>query len=297
MATIFYVCGLIVLFDAWVVDYQEMNLLYVIPIIFTLFYSVGRYLQQMEHHHQLHFVKSIASSIIIAGLLTGAITLLLPFAKWTFFGILQAAIMLTGFLATPILNLVEGKKLELKIHHQPADDEDPGVRNNIAHHFLKYTHLEVIPGWVWLLLLIIVFIGIFLILGRKKVEVLGVHDPSSSVSIEHVPSVLDKKRKLPFFRQRQPQDYVRKLLFDLLLFAEKNKMGRSTNETVREWFDRLGLPKNEDLLLAYDQVRYGNAVISKRESLQYISFIDGLKQEIKIRSEKLKEKNSDSKEK
>jgi hypothetical protein len=113
---------------------------------------------------------------------------------------------------------------------------------------------------------------------RKKVNIDKVE---ISLDIEHFSSIPKNQEKRRFFRGPAPHEYVRKLIYQLQIYADKHEMGRFEHETVREWFQRLGFINHEDLLLAYEDVRYGNVVISKSEANHFEGVIADLKREIK----------------
>jgi hypothetical protein len=78
------------------------------------------------------------------------------------------------------------------------------------------------------------------------------------------------------------------LVFHLDEYASKYHLGRYPNETVREWFERVGFQKDENLFIAYESVRYGNidVILDKHDAQRFEEMILDIKKDIKERNKK-----------
>ncbi|WML47210.1 hypothetical protein RCG23_16820 [Neobacillus sp. PS3-34] len=127
-------------------------------------------------------------------------------------------------------------------------------------------------------------IVIWILIKKFKQRNISQSEQPVKLLIEHFPSFEKKGGKSRFFRSSAPQEYMRRLIYQLQLFADRHKMGRHSHETLREWFDRLGFSMDEALFIAYDNVRYGNVILTKIDLKDIEVSIENLKREIKDRS-------------
>jgi hypothetical protein len=280
----FYSSSLGVLLLAGIYQYPYMKVLFAIMIGFTILYSVGRYLQQLEDGNRAEGVKGIASIIGIALLFTGIGTLLVALAKWTLFKVLTLLTFLASLMGRPFFNFMEIIILKIKPHQQEVKGKinitntPPRTGNN--------NPLLDVPMWFWFALAAIILLIIFMIVRKRKNVVEGMTNEQSEFYINHAPLVSGPRKRRTFFREQPPSEYLRRLFYQLHIFAHKNGMGRFQHETIREWFERVQLQSNEELFLAYESVRYGKREIPKDEAIHFEEVIQELKNEIKTRNKK-----------
>lgn len=276
---IFYLTSFFVLFFGWAAHYSYMNLLLGVLITFTILFSLGRHFQQAVSTQTVKNNRGIIGSIAIATLLTGLITLILPFFKWGIFKLLDGLFNTVGLLGSPLFNYVDHvtlKEKDIKLGHNSSvkDDFQQSPKN---HTYI----LESIPTWVWVLLLIIALIIIWLIIRKLKYirneKVTFQHE----IDIEYnsIPEHHRKKRR--FFKHTAPTDQIRKLIFQLQKYASKHKMGRLQNETLKEWLNRIQIPYEDDLIDAYNSVRYGKSEL--KDIARYVEQVKRIKEDIKKR--------------
>jgi hypothetical protein len=296
LVIIFYSSSLLVFFFGWIFQYPFINWLYGMLIAFTALYSIGRFLQQIEGSPGRKNLKGISGVFGIAFIFSGILTLLIPITKLLFVKLLEGLAFLAFPVITPIVNLLKNLVEKGINRRNKGPQEEIGSNmigkktNHIAnhHHDVSNSHF-----WIWILLLGIILVIIWLLIKNKnktKTDKIVL----ANLVIEHEPSLFKKNRKSRFFRGPAPQEYVRKLIYQLQIYADKNEMGRYEHETVREWFKRLGFPINEEFLVAYENVRYGNGVLARSEATQFEGIITDLKREIKEQS-KLKKENEENK--
>lgn len=73
------------------------------------------------------------------------------------------------------------------------------------------------------------------------------------------------------------RDVVRKSFEQFEKEAQKYKLKRSPEETVKEWFSRRGWEKNENILSIYNAVRYGSHTPSESEQYNFIEGLENIK--------------------
>ncbi len=83
----------------------------------------------------------------------------------------------------------------------------------------------------------------------------------------------EEKQRKPLYDYSIARDEVRKSFERFEKEAQKYKLHRSHEETVKEWFSRMGWENNENILSIYNAVRYGSHTPSESEQF---NFIDGL---------------------
>ncbi|WP_442593870.1 hypothetical protein [Neobacillus sp. D3-1R] len=286
LAILFYCSGFILFLEGWIFKYPFMNWLFAIVIGFTILLSIGSYLQHFEGNKVNRNISGMASALGIAILLTGIVTILLPIVKWLFKNIFEGVALLLGILLTPLFKLIESiGVLQLNLISQPMDEFE---KVEISKHKRSLGEELVVnmPIWVWIVLLILLLLTTWYFIRKMRM----VHEKSDvemvSLEIEHSPSLLREQRKRRFFREPAPQEYLRKLFYQLQVYAEKQGMGRYHHETIREWFERVGFPMDEELFLAYENVRYGGMIIPKDDAKKYELIIQDIKNDLKERTRK-----------
>ncbi|XZF77099.1 hypothetical protein ACSBO6_05925 [Bacillus sp. AL-1R] len=263
---IFYLSSLVVLFFGWTSHYSHMNLILWILIIFTILFSLGRYFQQATTTQTIKNYRGIIGSISIAVLITGIISFILPILKWGIFKLLDGLFRAVGFLGTPLFNYVDHiniKEKKIKLG-QNSSAEDKIPQNTRNHHYI----LESIPTWVWLLILIIVLIVIWLVIRKLTYIRNEKHTVQQEISIEYNAIPEHHRKKRAFFKHSAPSEQIRKLIFQLQKYASKNKLGRHKNETLKEWLERIQIQNEDELIDAYNSVRYGKGEIKDIEKYE-----------------------------
>jgi hypothetical protein len=283
LAILNYSISFFIFIEGWIFKYPYMNWLYGIVIIFTILYCIGRFLQQMDKDNEVKDAIPLVTVIGIGVFLTGIVTLLVPITKWIFFKLITLIAIIATFIGRPIFYLFEG------IEFQTAPRESPLSNWNNQIEELKEKNddvylFDLIPTWVWLVLLVILLFTIWYFVRKKMALVDNDTQSQTNYVLEHsnLKTTMRSKRRL--FRQPAPQEYMRKLFFQLHIYAEKHNLGRKQHETIREWFNRVEFQNNEELFIAYDSVRYGKNDIQQDEAKHLEEVIKNLKHEIKERN-------------
>ena len=73
------------------------------------------------------------------------------------------------------------------------------------------------------------------------------------------------------------RDEVRKSFEQFEKEAQRFKLVRHHEETVKEWFVRMGWEKNENVLSIYNAVRYGTHTPSESEKEVFIAGLESYK--------------------
>lgn len=285
---LFYCSGLVILFFGWIDNYSYMNVLYGISIGFTILFSFGRFLQQAVHKNALKNVHGLFGALSIAVILAAFVTVFIPTVKWGIFKLLDGLINVIGFIASPLFNLVENIQLQPK----PKGNEEE-LRQNLDK--IPQTHkvngfLSDIPSWSWLIIFILICILIGIYLYKFKFIRIEQNFQQSPLEIEQISIKENIKIKRRFFNHSAPSEHIRKLIFQLQKFALKHDFGRHEHETINEWFQRAEFQEHQDLLHAYEQVRYGDGILAQNEKY-YEKEFQTLKQVIKDRTKDKNKKN------
>lgn len=283
LAMLFYISSFLVFYIGWVFHYPYMDWLFGIVIIFTLLLSVGRFLQQLEGAKASKNIGGISSIIGIAIIMTGVITLLLPIVKWAIMNIFKGFILIVTFLLSPLFYLVQSliftpKPLDKWVDDPFAQGELSKERKEVTNQFL----LENVPLWFWITLFSIIILVIWYILRKRNIKK-DVQVETETIMLKHTPTTATLGRKGRFFKEPAPQEYIRKLLFQFQIYADKHHLGRYHHETMREWFVRVGFKQNEELFLAYDNVRYGKEDLQKKDAIHLEEVIKDIKRDIQER--------------
>lgn len=277
---LFYCSAFIFVFYGWIANYLYMNLLYGILIGFTVLFSFGSFLQQSVNKNSLKNIHGLFGTLSIAAVLTGLITICLPFGKWGIIKILEGFANLIGFMAAPIFMIVE----KVVIKPKPRGPEEEPIQNpdTIPQSHPKHYILQDVPSWTWLIILLLILIVIVIFLRKYRYIKVENGSQQSSLEIEQITFKENPKFKRRFFKQSAPTEHIRKLIFQLQKYAFKHNLGRLEHETVNEWFGRAQFQEHQDLLNAYEQVRYGNGQL-KHNQKYYENELQKIKQEIKAR--------------
>jgi hypothetical protein len=81
------------------------------------------------------------------------------------------------------------------------------------------------------------------------------------------------------------QDKVRKTFERFEKEAQKYKLSRSHEETVKEWFSRMGWENNDNILSIYNAARYGSHTPSEREQNNFINGLENIKNSFTIKED------------
>jgi hypothetical protein len=286
LAILFYSSSVLVFFIGWIFRYPHMNVLFGMVIAFTVLYSVGRFLQQMGNNNEGRDVLGLASVLSIAVVLTGLGTLLIPAVKFVFFKVFSGLAIIASLLGSPFFALIEGIILQVKSVESPDDPFEQAEVGKPEDTFERINPIENIPVWVWFALLVLILFIIWAIVRKKSKLVDKDIQEQATIQLSHMPLTAKVGKKLSFFREPAPQEYIRKLFYQLHIYADKYHLGRYHHETIREWFQRVGFQSNEELFLAYESVRYGNGNILKSDASHLEEMIQDIKREIKERNKK-----------
>lgn len=281
LALLFYCTGLMIFLFSWLSKYPYINSLYIIVIIFTAFFIIGRYLQQVDESSYDKNFFSFAGLLGVITLLTMLLSFIVPVLKWAFFGLLNGLISIVALAAKPLFDFIEGIYIESPVNEQ--EEETEVEMGNQAEEFTDSSVLGAIPQWVWFLVIAVILVAIVLYLWKKKMS----HETISeqiNLNIAYASLPQSNKPKRRIFRSNQPENNLRRLLYQLQMYAQKRGLGRHEYETVREWFDRIGISNQELVIETYDAVRYGNGVLTKNEEVLIEERIRGIKKEIKEQS-------------
>lgn len=290
LAVIFYCSGLVIFLVGAIFKFPYMNWLFGIVIAFTILLSVGRYLQHIVGENTIRNTPIISGILGIAVTLSAIITLVVPIFRGVFSYFFDGIAVVVEQLAKPIFSIAEEITLMTPVEDPYADQDNELLYEAIESEEKvsmagSDSFLSNIPIWVWGIFLVLGLFILWFFLRKKKMVADNISHKKSSIQIERTYSLSSSARKRGR-REPEPNAYLRKLFYYLQTDCERYGFGRLEHETIREWFDRVGFQKNEELFIAYDSVRYGTKEIKPSEAKHLEKAVQGIKREMK---ERLKE--------
>jgi hypothetical protein len=283
LAILFYSSSVIIFFIGWIFRYPYMNVLFALVIGFTVLYSIGRFLQQMGENNGFRDTIGIASVLGLAVVGTYLTTFLVPVVKYVFYKIFTGLAIIATMIGSPFFAMIEGIVLRVQSVESP---DDPFAQVEVGEPDGTYDNAvpaSGIPSWFWVVILFVILLVVWYFVRKKSKMVDEEQDKPDFIQLEHNPLSGKQGSKTSFFREPAPNEYMRKLIYQLDQFAGKYHLGRYHHETIREWFHRVGFAENEQLFLAYEKVRYGDINLPKSEAVQFEAFISEVKRGIKER--------------
>ncbi|HEU5141480.1 MAG TPA: DUF4129 domain-containing protein [Bacillales bacterium] len=209
----------------------------------------------------------------VGGLVVGAVLLLLlyPVVKWVFFkgfGLLAHGLgVVLGYPVFWLLSLLTGNGNKMpkeflsrfKSSDKKIPDQQPPSIDDAS-----------LPlDWILFGLVAALFIVVFIYFYRKRI---GIHrDSESQAALSETYSISEHSFRGRRRRGKPPKDEVRKRFYQLQRKLGARGVGRSSHESVGDWFNRLHLDPDEQAIIAddYRKVRYGNASLSAEEMDRY----------------------------
>jgi hypothetical protein len=292
LAAIFYCSGLVIFLVGSIFKFPYMNWLFGIVIAFTILLSIGRYLQQIAGENTIRNMPIFSGILGVAFVLSAIITMVVPVFRGVFSYFFDGMAVVVQQISKPIFRIAEEVTL---MAMPPAEDPYAEKDNELLFEaieskekvemFSSAGFLSNVPIWVWGVLLVLGLIIFWLLLTKKKIVSGNISHKKSNVQLERTYSLSSTARKRTR-REPEPNAYLRKLFYYLQTDCERYGFGRLEHETIREWFDRVGFQRNEELFIAYDSVRYGTKEIKPSEARHLEKAVQNIKREMK---EKMKD--------
>ncbi|WHY79150.1 hypothetical protein QNH20_08470 [Neobacillus sp. WH10] len=237
----------------------------------------------------IYFLK-IMGVITVIGV---AFIILLKYIQFIFFTILQFIVFLFTRLAEPLFSILQylfslvgndGRKENLIGGRGLLDKAD-------KYQAPSYENTESIP---YILLILGAVIFIFYLFYKKKLKPQTFTIDSSSVITVSEGVFGAVQSTLSRWRFKPPEDIIRREIFELEKYAQKQKLGRLPFETLGEWWKRVGLLGSNELIAIYEKVRYGGGTSLYDEQILLKREIPQLKQQLKNIRKSILEKKKNS---
>jgi len=272
-------CSSIPLFMmCWMLKYHYINWLFAIIILFTALFSAGKLIKSTEKRNGVHDTKSFGIFFGLALLLAAGIAgIFMPAIKWLFFKTVGVLVLIASILAAPLFKLA---KIIQSHSSQNAIPESVVGKSNAAKKEIDTFYLHISP-WVWVIVAILTILIVWLLVKKFRTDNIDTVETTGIVNVEFLSPSGGTKRHRRFFGTSSPQEYLRKLVYDLQIFADKHGNGRKEYETLREWFERTDFPSQEDFFNAYDHIRYGKGVLLKKDARHFEELVEKVKKDIK----------------
>jgi hypothetical protein len=202
--------------------------------------------------------------------------------KTLFFGILKIIASAAALIASPFFNWAENQDWteEMKLFAENENEEktqlpEQAVELGESEHFID-------PALLLTGLFIAVLVYLFIYIYKKNKLVRSERKETDSASYRISKQAVDGGI-LPFrrFKNRSPENRLRKEIYHLERFAAKLQLVRYEFESLYDWMGRIGLKDCDRIIIVYEKVRYST-------SEDYGNFNE-FKQEVEKKKKELKE--------
>ncbi|CEG26629.1 hypothetical protein [Bacillus sp. B-jedd] len=229
----------------------------------------------------IFYFGKIIGVLFLAGLI---LTLLLDYFKAAFFFIVKNGAMLFGMLVSPLFKWLEGK-----MQGMPME----GMFRESGMDMGQGTHEAYQPGQYSpqtdTFLLALAFIAamiVFVYLYKKKLFIKTEQQSNTSAQLISFTGGLSTRSRMR--KILPPENKLRLEFYQLETFANKKGYGRFPYETLDEWWTRIGINKDRQLIDIYGRIRYGSMPVEDK-SLDYArAAIKDIKEQIKAFGKKEK---------
>ncbi len=223
----------------------------------------------------LYFLKMIVG-IMAMGV---ALTFLMKYIQFIYFGILHLAAWLFSSMAAPIFSIFQ---YLLSLFGNNESHQNLNV-SDVQGEAEKYQDQSYgLTENILYILLILAAISFIIYLFYKMIlkrQTIAVHASPFVTIIEGEFGT----NQSSYLRRRvkPPADIIRREIFELEKYAHKLKLGRFPYETLEEWWHRVGLTGTGKSIEIYEKVRYGGGTSSIEEQILIQTEIRRLKQQVK----------------
>ncbi|CAM3482282.1 hypothetical protein GCM10009865_30790 [Aeromicrobium ponti] len=218
--------------------------------------------------------------------------------KTLFFGVLKIIASAAALTASPFFNWAEKQDWteEMKLFAENENEEktelpEEAVELRESEHF--FDPVMLLTG-----LFIAVLVYLFFYIYKKNKLVRSERKETDSTSYSMSKQAADGGiLPLRRFKNRLPENRIRKEIYHLEKFAEKLQLGRYEFESLSEWMGRIGLKDCDKIITVYEKVRYstpednGNFNEFKQEVEKKKNELKEIKKKV-VKEERAKQKSS-----
>ena len=278
---------------AHIINYQSAEVIFTVYLLLLLTFYLQRFVNgwlksKLSTKQRMGFVYWGLLALLGIGVVSFFIACLLPFLRQILIIIFTAPLWLLTWILYPVLNWLF--HLDLEIGSLP----EITMENQLLNHEMQTAELgareaalEGNPEMVLVLLLVLaLIIFITLVFKGKIVQVINQgKKEAAEISYGQPDRSFSYYKKWNF--SSEPGQQIRKQVWNLEKYAVKKEINRRWNESLAEWFERVGIhsKKTEKYIRIYNECRYGEKEIADDDAQWFISYTqiirNGLRQAIK----------------
>jgi len=222
-----------------------------------------------------HYIKILAGFLAISGVaaflvndLQTILFAILQAAAWAFTTIAQPIFFILQFL----LRSYSGGEVDVNFGENNPPADEWGLRQD-----QPYGSTE--NFFYVLLILAAAALIIYLIKRKLKIPAGSAH--SVSYVIETAGGMTQQRLAKSRTAFKPPEDRIRREIYFLEMYASKRDLGRHLNETLEEWWQRVGITSTAQSIEIYNRVRYKETKPTAEE-LKYVKTqVQNIKQQLK----------------
>ncbi|MYL49056.1 hypothetical protein GLV98_06145 [Halobacillus litoralis] len=184
-----------------------------------------------------------------------------------------------GLDVSKIESMEEGSLPEMKFSSQERQEELQRMNDSNQETTRKVA--EAIESGTVVLIVVALLLAMVTIFFLRKRATMDVETASDPLKYQYYAySEEEKKRSSSSFsfHRSRTEGWVRKQFRAFEHFAARNGCGRYSNESLEDWFHRIGL--DIDYTVFYQKVRYGSQTLTDEEKEQFALELKELKQKI-----------------
>lgn len=279
-----FLLGTILLFVAQLETTADSTQVVAILILQLAVFLIGGFIRRLlpvetelkeKSQFAKYFLFIIGGITAVSVLLTAGMNIL----KQIFFLILEGVSKTAAILASPLFKWSEGKKMEAELQVMP---ENMNLQGESILDGSKETTAETFDPTLLFTILIIgaCIILFFIIMKKTKSLVASTASETSAFTITSAYEESGNKDKF-YWIPPMPDHVIRKEIHQFEKFAAKLHLGRKDYEAITEWFQRIDVSENKELVSIYEKVRYGDEEGTQKEYKLFKEFIAVKKAEMK----------------
>ncbi|MBO8178201.1 MAG: hypothetical protein H0Z31_12180 [Bacillus sp. (in: Bacteria)] len=227
--------------------------------------------------------RNALSLLLFGGFFTlgvGLFILTSPLIKSVFIKFFRKILLVISYaveiIITFIISLLPKEKMQRNLESLKLKlQEDNVLRPE------QFVHHETVSFPIVEIFIALLVVGIIVYLMKKRTSELIFEEETTLVSSQTTKSINDSQHPI----NRSIVEYsisvgeVREQVLALEQLSMKEGQGRKKFESIRDWFERIGLNETEDFFETYEKVRYGDELIPMEMIEQFKKRVKALKDE------------------
>lgn len=277
----------ILLFITGMSDYPYKSDILTLMILQLFFAICGGFVKRWmdtEKEEMKSYIFSFLSIFTVIAVIAIIFSLSLSLLQKILFGVLQGVAFVVGTLAQPLFKWAEKFELDANIS-QNASPEIEENSDELADLLKNAQQADSFFDPV-MLMMSLFFLGVVVtfvyFMKKKKVEK-NVIVRSQPLFSKESAQITRPSFEFPFGKGKisEPNNKVRREIYEFEKFASKLYLGRRNYESFKDWMERLSVEETSFINSIYEEIRYGNGIISTSNEDRFKQEVKRTKQELK----------------